>query len=72
MKELHDNFPEWLEKNKDSTAQQDLERYHTQQSVVKDIVERFEKKDFNDDNKEDREYIVDKMQQVCAYHFLFI
>lgn len=65
MKELHDNFPEWLEKNKDSTSKQDLERYKTQQAVVKDIVDRFEKKDFSDDNKEDREYIVDKMQQVC-------
>ena len=71
MKELHDNFPEWLEKNKDSTSKQDLERYHTQQSVVKDIVERFEKKDFNDDNKEDREYIVDKMQQVRALPIFF-
>ncbi|KAH0283945.1 Pex19-domain-containing protein, partial [Aureobasidium sp. EXF-3399] len=66
MKELHDNFPEWLEKNKDSTSKQDLERYKTQQSVVKDIIERFEKKDFDDDNKEDREYVVDKMQQMQA------
>lgn len=71
MKELHDNFPEWLEKNKDSTSKEDLDRYKTQQSVVKDIVERFEKKDFNDDNKEDREYIVDKMQQVCYAPGLF-
>lgn len=71
MKELHDNFPEWLEKNKDSTSKQDLERYKIQQSVVKDIVERFEKKDFDDDNKEDREYIVDKMQQVCCGPGLF-
>ncbi|THV77728.1 Pex19-domain-containing protein [Aureobasidium pullulans] len=66
MKELHDNFPDWLEKNKDSTPKEDLERYKTQQSVVKDIVDRFEKKDFNDENKEDREYIVDKMQQMQA------
>ncbi|KAG9640425.1 Pex19-domain-containing protein, partial [Aureobasidium melanogenum] len=66
MKELHDNFPEWLEKNKDSTSKQDLDRYKTQQAVVKDIVDRFEKKDFSDDNKEDREYIVDKMQQMQA------
>ncbi|CAD0089266.1 unnamed protein product [Aureobasidium mustum] len=66
MKELHDNFPEWLEKNKDSTSKQDMDRYKTQQSVVKDIVERFEKKNFSDDNKEDREYIVDKMQQMQA------
>jgi myosin heavy subunit len=65
MKELHDNFPDWLEKNKDSTSKEDLERYKTQQSVVKDIIHRFDKKDFDDDNKEDREYIVDKMQQVC-------
>ncbi|KAG9558338.1 Pex19-domain-containing protein, partial [Aureobasidium melanogenum] len=66
MKELHDNFPDWLEKNKDSTSKQDLERYKTQQAVVKDIVDRFEKKNFSDDNKEDREYIVDKMQQMQA------
>lgn len=66
MKELHDNFPDWLEKNKDSISKEDLERYHTQQSVVKDIVDRFDKKDFSDDNKEDREYIVDKMQQVST------
>lgn len=71
MKELHDHFPEWLEKNKDSTSKEDLERYKTQQSVVKDIIERFEKKDFDDDNKEDREYIVDKMQQVCCTPGLF-
>ncbi|KAH0345644.1 Pex19-domain-containing protein, partial [Aureobasidium melanogenum] len=66
MKELHDNFPEWLEKNKDSTSKEDLERYKTQQAVVKDIVDRFERKNFSDDNKEDREYIVDKMQQMQA------
>ncbi|KAH0174935.1 Pex19-domain-containing protein, partial [Aureobasidium melanogenum] len=66
MKELHDNFPEWLEKNKESTSKQDLERYKTQQAVVKDIVDRFEKNNFSDDNKEDREYIVDKMQQMQA------
>lgn len=72
MKELHDNFPEWLEKNKDSTSKQDLERYKTQQAVVKDIVDRFEKKNFSDDNKEDREYIVDKMQQVCIPTMSFL
>ncbi|KAI4803604.1 Pex19-domain-containing protein [Aureobasidium sp. EXF-8846] len=68
MKELHDNFPDWLEKHKDSTSKEDLERYKTQQSVVKDIVDRFDKKDFSDDNKEDREYIVDKMQQQEHLH----
>jgi peroxin-19 len=64
MKELEENFPDWLAKNKESTPKEDLDRYITQQAVVKDIVQRFEKKDFSDDNKEDREYIVDKMQEV--------
>ncbi|KAI5197786.1 Pex19-domain-containing protein [Aureobasidium subglaciale] len=66
MKELHDNFPEWLEKNKASTSKEDLDRYKTQQTVVKDIVDRFEKKGYSDDNKEDSDYIVDKMQQMQA------
>ncbi|KAI5273414.1 Pex19-domain-containing protein [Aureobasidium subglaciale] len=66
MKELHDNFPEWLEKNKDSTSKEDLDRYKAQQAVVKDIVDRFEKKGYSDDNKEDSDYIVDKMQQMQA------
>jgi SOS response regulatory protein OraA/RecX len=32
--------------------------------MVKQIVERFEKKGYSDDNDDDREYIVERMQKV--------
>ena len=64
MKDLHDKFPDWLEKNKDKTKAADLERYMEQKSLVDEIVARFEKADYSDDNKEDRDFIVDRMQKV--------
>lgn len=63
MKELHDKFPAWIEKNQKDP---DLARFKEQQKLVGDIVSRFEKKGYSDDNNDDREYIVDKMQKVCT------
>jgi peroxin-19 len=34
--------------------------------MVKQIVERFEKKGYSDDNEDDREYIVERMQRVSS------
>lgn len=64
MKELHDKFPEWMEKNVSTQPEDDLKRYREQQNYVKEIVERFEAKSYSDDNAKDREYIVDRMQKV--------
>lgn len=64
MKELHDKFPAWLEQNRAKTPQEDLTRYEQQQKVVSEIVVRFERKEYSDDNKDDRDYIVERMQQV--------
>ncbi len=66
MKELHDKFPEWLDKNRDKTSAEDLARYETQRALVKDIVGKFEEPNYSDGNKADREFIVDKMQQVSC------
>ncbi|KAM3420817.1 hypothetical protein BST61_g4061 [Cercospora zeina] len=66
MKELHDKYPEYLEKNKDKISKEDLARYKTQQTLVKEIVERFERKEYSDDNEDDREYIVERMQKMQA------
>ncbi|KAF2210041.1 hypothetical protein CERZMDRAFT_99743 [Cercospora zeae-maydis SCOH1-5] len=66
MKELHDKYPEYLEKNKDKISKDDLTRYRTQQGLVKEIVERFERKEYSDDNEDDREYIVERMQKMQA------
>lgn len=64
MKELHDKYPAWLETHKAKVKGDDLQRYKEQQALVADIVGRFETQGYSDDNKEDREYIVDKMQKV--------
>jgi peroxin-19 len=64
MKELDDKFPDWLEKNAAKTKEEDLKRYKEQQVYVKEIVGRFEQKTYSDENAADREYIVERMQNV--------
>lgn len=64
MKELDDKFPEWFEKNKDSTPADDLKRYEEQRQLVREIVAKFEESSYSDGNAADREYIVDRMQKV--------
>ena len=64
MKELHDKFPGWLEKNRATTPAEDLKRYDEQQVLVKEIVGKFEEPTYTDSNPKDREYIVERMQKV--------
>ncbi|KAK1246793.1 hypothetical protein MKX08_000595 [Trichoderma sp. CBMAI-0020] len=66
MKELHDKFPAWLAKNKDSTPAEDLKRYAEQQAIVAEIVAKFDEPGYSDSNATDREYIVDRMQKMQA------
>jgi peroxin-19 len=68
MKELNDKFPAWMEKNKATTAADDLARYVEQQHLVGEIVGRFERKQYSDDNAADREFIVERMQKVRRRH----
>ena len=65
MKELHIKFPKWFEKNRAGIQPEDLKRYEEQQCLVREIVGRFERKDYSDSKPADREFIVDRMQQVC-------
>ncbi len=69
MKELHEKFPAWLAESRGSTGADDLKRYEEQQRLVGDIIERFEQKGYSDSRTEDREFIVDRMQQVS--HSIF-
>jgi len=64
MKELHDKFPAWMTKNRDNTEAADLKRYEEQQRLVGEIVGRFERNGYSDSKAEDREFIVERMQQV--------
>lgn len=64
MKELHDKFPAWMNENKDSTKGEDLRRYEEQHRLVGEIVRKFEETEYSDSHPADREYIVERMQQV--------
>lgn len=64
MKELHDKFPSWMDKNKATTGIADLTRYEEQQRIVAEIVTKFEEKTYTDASVPDREYIVERMQLV--------
>ncbi|KAL8968829.1 MAG: hypothetical protein Q9183_002284 [Haloplaca sp. 2 TL-2023] len=64
MKELHDKFPPWLMKNKANVKAADLRRYEQQQQIVAEIVGKFEESTYSDDNTNDRQYIVERMQKM--------
>ncbi|MCJ1350968.1 MAG: Peroxisome chaperone and import receptor [Icmadophila ericetorum] len=66
MKELHDKFPGWMEKNRGKCVEADMKRYVEQQRLVGEIVARFERKGYSDGNAEDREFIVERMQKMQA------
>lgn len=67
MKELHDKFPGWMSKNKNSVKKDDIRRYEDQQRLVKEIVAKFDEKGYTDSNAADRQYIVERMQQVSSF-----
>lgn len=67
MKELHDQYPEWLAKNKPPQIKQDdYDRYIRQSVIVKDITNKFEEPGYKDDKEEYRSYIWEKMQAMQA------
>lgn len=64
MAELNTKFPAWLAENKSKLKPEDAARYTRQQVIVKDIVTKFEEKDYSDDDAKCREYIWEKMQKM--------
>jgi peroxin-19 len=65
MKELHDKFPAWMETHEGRETEEDMGRYKEQQRLVGEIVGRFERSGYSDNDEGDREYIVERMQKVC-------
>ena len=64
IKELHDKFPGWMRKNRGSCGAEDLARYEEQQKLVGEIVGRFERRGYSDEDAGDREFIVERMHKV--------
>ena len=66
MKELDDKFPAWIKENEGKVPADDMTRYQEQKSLVREIVARFERTGYADENPGDREYIVERMQKVSS------
>ena len=73
MKELDDKFGPWLEKNKgtDKVSAEDMSRFEKQATIVKDIVTKFEEPGYTDKDSKCRDYVWEKMQEVCSLLFGF-
>lgn len=69
MKELHEQFPGWLVKNRGKVPAEDLKRYEEQQVIVSEIVAKFDEPSYKDSNTAQREYIVERMQKVSRPKF---
>ncbi|RVX70257.1 hypothetical protein B0A52_05590 [Exophiala mesophila] len=65
MKELSEKYPSWLTNNQPpKLSESEHERFSNQRTIVDEIVARFEKASYSDDNGADREFIWEKMQKM--------
>jgi len=64
MKDLASKYPEWLEKNKDSTPPADLEKYRKQYDYVKQIVAKYDDPNFDEKDEKQAGEVVDLMQKM--------
>ena len=62
--DYHLQYPEWLEKNKDSTPPADLEKYRKQYDYVKQIVAKYDDPNFDEKDEKQAGEVVDLMQKV--------
>lgn len=64
MVELNKKFGPWLDENKSSRPTEELRKYEEQARIVKEIVDKFNEKEYSDDKPECRAFIWEKMQVV--------
>ncbi|KAK7202827.1 Pex19 protein family-domain-containing protein [Myxozyma melibiosi] len=62
MKELDDKYSDWLASNRGTLDAEEAKRFEAQRVVVREIVVRFEKESYSDEDPDDRRYIAEKMQ----------
>ncbi|KXN92039.1 Peroxisome biogenesis protein 19-1 [Leucoagaricus sp. SymC.cos] len=67
LKELSDNFPRYLADPPAPLSSEDRPRYEKQYSLVKQIVENFERPGYSDANVEDSKNIMSLMTEMQSY-----
>ncbi|KAI9282375.1 Pex19 protein [Umbelopsis sp. AD052] len=64
MKDLATKYPDWLEKNKDTTPKDEYEKYEQQYNYVKQIVAKYEDPKFDEKDEKQATEVVDLMQKM--------
>lgn len=69
LKELEGKFEPWIKEKqgKGELSEEDVKRYQTQTQIVKDVVAKFEEKGYSDEDPKCREWVWEKMQEVCIF-----
>lgn len=64
IKNLHQNFPEYLEKNKGIISEEDHHNYTKQYGISSEIIAIFDASDYDDEDKEKREKINSLLEEL--------
>ncbi|KAG0267503.1 Peroxisome chaperone and import receptor [Mortierella polycephala] len=64
MLDLKNKYPQWLEENKDKISSAEYIRYEKQHGYVKQIVECFERPDFDDKSESRAKDVIELMQGI--------
>lgn len=62
MKEMHEKYPAWIKENLPKLSAEEKARYENQFQIITEVVTKFEKSDYSDDNPEHRKYITTRME----------
>ncbi|KAG0042391.1 Peroxisome chaperone and import receptor [Gryganskiella cystojenkinii] len=62
MLDLQQKYPQWLKDNKDKISESEYARYEKQYGYVKEIVEFFDRPDFDDKSDSQAKSVIDLMQ----------
>ena len=68
MKELEGKFEPWIAEKqaKKELSEEDIKRYQMQTRIVKEVVAKFEEDGYSDSDSKCREWVWEKMQEVCS------
>lgn len=57
-------YPEWLKKNKEKLSKEEYEKYEKQYDLCKQVVAKYEARDFDEKSEAQSKEILDLMQKV--------
>lgn len=62
MKEMYEKYPAWIKANSPKLTSEEKTRYENQFQIITEVVTKFERSDYSDENPEHRKYITTRME----------